>query len=235
MSTSKIFCFGDGYATGHIWPEWPQILQVLFPDTQVEILAGIGAGPEFLVSRFVEHIPYDNATVIFQWPIAERFDKIIQDQYWKDIVTNDPVYHFNTYDIDGHKWWLSSASSNSEIKKYHQTYVQSTQAQYRLEIYQQLVKEILEKSQSKYLFVTTSEQEKYSKKFHNNVRGHEIQPSPLSHFYFLTEKIMPRLNLHSHLIDRLEQILIDTIWQPYDPDRSDLWIKIQQDLNQVLK
>lgn len=235
MSTNKIFCFGDGYVTGHIWPEWPQILQVLFPDTQVEILGGVGAGPEFLVSQFAEHIPYDNATVIFQWPIAERFDKIIQDQYWKDIVTNDPVYHFNTHSLGGLEWWLSSASSNLEIKQYHQKYVQSTQARYRLKIYQQLVKEILDKTQNRYLFITTSEQEKYSRKFHSEIRGHEIQPSPLSHFYFLTEQIMPAVNLYSDRCAKLEQLLINTKWQPYDPDRGDLWIKIQQDLNQVSK
>jgi hypothetical protein len=45
----KIFCFGDGFATGHIWPEWPQILQALVPNCQVVVTAGIGAGSEFLV------------------------------------------------------------------------------------------------------------------------------------------------------------------------------------------
>ena len=44
---NKIFCFGDGFATGHIWPEWPQILQELAPQYQVINTAGIGAGSEF--------------------------------------------------------------------------------------------------------------------------------------------------------------------------------------------
>ena len=50
----KIFCFGDGFATGHIWPEWPQILQTLLPDKQIINTAGIGAGAEFLVSGFAD-------------------------------------------------------------------------------------------------------------------------------------------------------------------------------------
>lgn len=235
MSTNKIYCFGDGFATGHIWPEWPQLLQALFPDYQVKVLAGIGAGAEFLVSQFVDHMPYDDTIVIFQWPDANRFDKIIQDTQWKDIVDNDPVYHFNTYNVNNHEWWLSSASSSPLVKQYHQIYVQSAQSAHRLQVYQQLVKEILDKSCSKYLFITTPEQDRYSKTTHSEVRGNQVQPSPLSHFYFLIEKIIPQLNLHSNLIDRLEQILIATTWLAYDPNRHEQWIKIQQDLNQLSK
>lgn len=235
MSTNKIYCFGDGFATGHIWPEWPQLLQALLPDYQVEVIAGIGAGAEFLVAQFVKHMPYTDTTVIFQWPDANRFDKIIQDSQWKDIVTNDPVYHFNIHHLDDHQWWLSSGSSNPMIKQYHQTYVQSAQSAHRLKVYQQLVKEILDKSQVDYLFITTPEQDQYSKTIHSEIRGSEIQPSPLSHFYFLVEKIIPQLNLHSNLIDRLEQVLINTAWLAYDPDRQEQWIKIQQDLNQLSK
>ena len=53
----KIYTFGDGFATGHLWPEWPQILQALVPDYQVHNTAGIGAGAEWLVSGFVDLIP----------------------------------------------------------------------------------------------------------------------------------------------------------------------------------
>ena len=198
-------------------------------------LAGIGAGAEFLVAQFVEHMPYDNTTVIFQWPIADRFDKIIQDEQWKDIVVADPVYHFNTHQLANCEWWLSSGSSSPKIREYHQTYVQSAQSAHRLKVYQQLVKEILDKSRCKYLFITTPEQDQYSKITHSEIRGNEVQPSTLSHFYFLIEKIIPQLNLHSKLINRLEQILINTTWPPYDPDRQEKWVKIQQDLNQLSK
>lgn len=232
MSMNRIYCFGDGFAHGHIWPEWPQLLQALMPDCSVTILSGIGAGPEFLVSNFVEHLPYDRATVIFQWPQADRFDKIVQDEQWADIVKNDSIYHFNTYQQNELQWWLSSASASDKILQYHQTYVQSWQAQHRLHVYQQLVKEILNKSQANYYFTTTQQQETYSKINHAEIRGTEIQPSTLSHFYFLTEQIMPVVNLHSDLCTKLEQLLINTKWQPYDPDRQDIWAKIQQNLNQ---
>ena len=44
FNMNKIFCFGDGFATGHIWPEWPQILQALVPQHQVINTTGIGEG-----------------------------------------------------------------------------------------------------------------------------------------------------------------------------------------------
>lgn len=222
MYMNKIYCFGDGFAHGNIWPEWPQLLQALFPDYQVIILSGIGAGPEFLVSNFVEHLPYNNATVIFQWPQADRFDKIIQDEHWANIVKNDSTYHFNTYRQNELQWWLSSASNSNEIVQYHQSYIQSIQAQHRLTVYQQLVKEILNKSQINYYFTTTKEQQTYSRINHAEIRGVELQPSPLSHFYFLTEQIMPAVNLHSDRSSKLEQLLINTKWQPYDSNGQNL-------------
>ena len=117
----KIFCFGDGFATGHIWPEWPQILQTLVPDYQVVITAGIGAGSEFLVSGFVDQIcNMRDSTVIFQWPQANRFDKLIEDASWKSIIASDPVYHFNVvHDMYDRNWWLSSASKDQTIIEYH--------------------------------------------------------------------------------------------------------------------
>lgn len=74
----KIFTFGDGFATGHVWPEWPQILQALITDHKVINTAAIGAGSEFLVTHFVDLMPQiQNSVVIFQWPNALRFDKLI--------------------------------------------------------------------------------------------------------------------------------------------------------------
>ena len=55
MSINKIYTFGDGFATGHIWPEWPQLLQALLPDYTIINTAGIGAGCEFLISELVHY------------------------------------------------------------------------------------------------------------------------------------------------------------------------------------
>jgi hypothetical protein len=227
MFTDKIYCFGDGYAHGHIWPEWPQILQALLPQYEVKLVSGIGAGPEYLVTEFSKLLPVDGM-VIFQWPCEHRFDKIIQDGHWLDIANNDPVYHFNIVKNESQTWWLSSASNAPEIREYHQKFIQSEQAKIRLTVYQTLVREILEKTKIKYIFTSNFEQDIASKK-NAHIRGNEIQPSPLSHFYFLTEKIMPALGLTSNNTTALEQLLQAQKWIAYDPDRSEIWnnIKLQ--------
>jgi len=82
-----IFCFGDGFATGHLWPEWPQILQALLPNYTVITTAGIGAGDEFLVSGFVDHVPNSNNC----WPRSKHnsLSKSIMAQHR---INNAKVY-----------------------------------------------------------------------------------------------------------------------------------------------
>jgi hypothetical protein len=225
MSTNNIYCFGDGYAHGHIWPEWPQILEALLPDHTVITVSGVGAGPEYLVTRFSQLLPMDG-TVIFQWPQADRFDKIIEDDNWMQQVTVDPVYHFNTYTENNIKWWLSSASTNSNIVEYHKKYIQPTQANVRLKTYQILVRTILENTNCPYVFTSTREQEIHSQQ-DSAIRGHEIQPSPLSHFNFLTEKIMPAINLHNRHAQILKDLITKQMWIPYDPNREEIWANIK--------
>jgi hypothetical protein len=225
MSINNIYCFGDGYAHGHIWPEWPQILQTLLPDHTVIIVSGVGAGPEYLVTQFSELLPL-SGKVIFQWPQPNRFDKIIEDNNWAQIVKNDPVYHFNTY-IDGHKkWWLSSASTNSDVRVYHNKYIQPVQANIRLKTYQTLVRTILENTDCQYTFTSTHEQEIYSRQ-NLTIRGSEIQPSPLSHFDFLLEKIMPAINLHNSHAQILKDLITEQLWIPYDPNREEIWANLK--------
>jgi hypothetical protein len=221
----NVYCFGDGYAHGHIWPEWPQILQALLPDTNVIIVSGIGAGPEYLVTKFSQLLPI-SGKVIFQWPQPIRFDKIIEDNNWAQIVENDPVYHFNTY-IDGHeKWWLSSASTNNDIRVYHDKYVQPKQANIRLKTYQNLVRTILENTNCEYTFTSTAEQDSYSRQ-DVATRGREVQPSPLSHYYFLVEKIMPELGLKNNQACILKDLITEQKWIPYDADREEIWANIK--------
>lgn len=225
MSTNNVYCFGDGFAHGHIWPEWPQILEALLPDHNVITVSGIGAGPEYLVTKFSQLLPI-SGTVIFQWPQPNRFDKIIEDSNWAHIVDADPVYHFNTY-TDGHeKWWLSSASTNHDVITYHTKYIQPKQANIRLKTYQNLVRTILENTNCAYTFISTTEQEIYSRQ-NLTIRGNEIQPSPLSHFNFLIEKIMPATNLCNIHARILKDLITEQIWIPYDPDREEIWANIK--------
>lgn len=228
MFTNKIYCFGDGFAHGHIWPEWPQILEALLPNYNIKIVSGVGAGPEYLVTQFSKLLPIDGP-VIFQWPDERRFDKVIQDDQWNAIALNDSVYNFNTVEHDTETWWLSSASKSKEVIQYHSFFVQPTQAKIRSDVYRALVKEILDKTGYKYVFTSTHEQDRLSR-VNMPLRGNEIQPSPLSHFYFLTEKILPQLELESNKTKLLEKCLLAQQWVPYDPDRDEIWANIKTQL-----
>ena len=231
MQTNKIFTFGDGFATGHIWPEWPQILQALLPGYEIINTAGIGAGTEFLVSGFVDCIPdMHGSTVIFQWPWPQRFDKLVEDNTWQHIISNDPVYHFNTVsDRNGRKWWLSSASNAKEVQQYHNQYVQRNQDLNRSRIYQTLVDHTALALDCKILHTSTRDQENFSRlsKFFST-RQSEVQPSPIVHFYWLIEQVLPKVNIDvdQTLKHRLELLINQTQWIPYCPDRSETWATI---------
>jgi hypothetical protein len=234
----KIFCFGDGFATGHIWPEWPQILQALVPDYKVITTAGIGAGPEFLVSGFVDVISeLHNSLVIFQWPNPERFDKIIEDENWYDIIAKDPVYYFNiNKDIHGHKWWLSSASNTEDVRNYHKHYIQPTQHQLRQSVYQTLVDHSAKNLNCQIIYTSTASEHAFSNESRFAItRLSQIQPSPIVHFYWLLEKIIPQTEMviNSRLQEKLELLINQTTWIPYDPDREEIWNNIKQQINNI--
>jgi len=232
---NKIFCFGDGFATGHIWPEWPQILQELAPQYQVINTAGIGAGSEFLVSGFVDLIKdMQDSTIIFQWPFPNRFDKMLQDDSWQSTINNDPVYHFNVNTDHGNRsWWLSSASTNQEIKNYHKRFVQPQQHARRQQVYQTLVSQTCNNLNCQIIYTSTLEQDKFSRSTRFKlIRQNQVQPSPIVHFYWLIEEILPHVNI---VIDRRRQKTLETIinqitWTPYDPERENIWSQIKNQL-----
>lgn len=226
MFTNKIFCLGDGYAYGHIWPEWPQILRSLLPDYEVVLISAIGAGNEFLISELISlENQIENQRVIFQWAQHDRFDKLLEDQEWEDIRKSDPIYDFNFYQYENRKWWCSSASTNINISKYHNFYVQPQQSKLRLTNQKILVENYLKIKNCTYFFTSTTEQEFFSKHL---LRGNEIQPSPMLHFLFVIEILLPAINVQ---IDRIKlNILKDRIhnhkWIPYDPDQEEIWKKM---------
>lgn len=225
---NKIYCLGDGYAHGHIWPEWPQILSALLSELDTVIISGVGAGNEFLINRLLQH-DITNQIVIFQWAIPDRFDKIIEDKTWDGVGKSDPIYHFNFYHQDNITWWLSSASTNSLIKFYHNFYVQKKQAQIRMHDQQKLVEGYLASKHCEYLKISTEQQFRYSnQKRFLSTRGTEIQPSPIVHFNFLKEIILPKLSISysKNKIDYMETLIQETNWMPYDPDRAEIWQNI---------
>jgi hypothetical protein len=235
----KIFCFGDGFATGHIWPEWPQILQTLVPEHQVINTAGIGAGTEFLVSGFVDLIDLmHDSIVIFQWPGAARFDKLVEDDSWQNIIANDPTYHFNVnVDAQGRNWWLSSASTVQDVQCYHSLYVQQSQHNRRQQVYQTLVSQTASNLNCQIVHTSTWSADTFSQhdRF-RSTRQTQVQPSPIVHFYWLIEQIIPQIaiTVDQNLQKELELLINQTQWIPYDPDRESIWSEINAKLKQLL-
>lgn len=233
MSINKIFCFGDGYAHGHIWPEWPQILQALLPSYHVITGTAVGAGNEFLIDTLL-NLDCAGHTVIFQWAQANRFDKLIQDQQWKTLGQQDPVYFFNFENNSSGTWWLSSASQNEHVQNYHRFYIQHNQAQLRMKNQKILVKHYLKSINCTHWFTSTQEQEIFCQQHQDHrLRGAEVQPSPIMHFYFVTQQIKPALNLPIDLEKEkvLQKLITQTVWKPYDPDRAEIWRNLCQNLN----
>lgn len=226
MFINKIFCLGDGYASGHIWPEWPQILKSLLPEYEVHLISAVGAGNEFLISELIAlENQIQNQQVIFQWAQHNRFDKLVEDEKWEDIGKSDPVYYFNFYQYENRKWWCSSASTNINISKYHEFYIQEQQSKLRLTNQKILVESYLKTKHCKHFFTSTAEQEFFSK---HPLRGNKTQPSPMLHFLFVIEILLPAIDIK---IDGIKlNILKDRIynhkWIPYDPDREEIWSKM---------
>lgn len=235
MYTNKIYTFGDGYATGHLWPEWPQILQALVPDYQVLNTSAIGAGPEYLVHKLIQQLDeMQNSQVLLQWPNPCRFDKLMENDHWEDIAQNDPVYYFNIIPDGNRRWWLSSASTNNHIQTYHSFFVQPEQHKIRLDAYKILVQNTLKNIGCKVHYTSLAEagafgdQPRFQK-----IRQKEVQPSPPVHYYFLTEKLLPNTDIKfdSERSQLLEHLILEQKWQAYDPDRAEIW----QDLVKKLK
>jgi len=224
-----IFTFGDGFATGHIWPEWPQILQALLPDQQVINTAGIGAGPEFLVSRLIDQLlSMHGQTAIVQWPVSNRFDKLLQDTSWDKTINCDSKYSFNRVaDLHDRTWWLSSGSD--QVTEYHKHWVQSKQHQLRLDIYKVLVQNTLENIDCKYHFTCTQDQDTFSNQPRFKIsRQAQIQPSPIIHFHWLLETVLPVLDLpvDGDRVIWLQNEINKIQWIAYDSERETHWSNI---------
>ena len=222
---NKIFTFGDGFATGHIWPEWPQILQALLPNYTVINHAGIGAGTEWLVTQLIHQLPdMHNSRVIFQWSSPKRFDKLIEDSSWDSIIESDPVYHFNRVHTFGQTWWLSSGSSTEAVKHYSEHYIQKQQFRQRQHNYQTLVQNTLENINclSHSMNQVDYDQYSHSERF-KEFRQNEVQPSPIVHYHYVIENLLPAMQLTSDFSEKLKTLIYQQKWQAYDPDRDEIW------------
>ena len=233
MYTNNVICLGDGFATGHIWPEWPQIIKALMPDYNITIISGVGAGTEFLVSEMLTLKDIQGAHVIFQWPTHNRLDKLLEDDTWDTLIKQDQVYRENFVDTKTGRWWLSSASNIEPVRQYHKFFIQEKQLKLRQEVYKQLVTSFLRDNHCNFIFTGTQEQDEFSRqKRFASLRQAEVQPSPFVHYKFATEILLPELGVspNNELSSKLENIILSTKWIPYHPDRDYIWSTI---LNQL--
>ncbi len=220
----KIFCFGDGYAANHIWPEWPAIICALYPELEHKNFGAVGAGNEFITSAIIQaHITDPDAFFLVQWAQHNRFDKLLEDDSWDEIIKTDPVYHFNTVELDEQKWWISSASTQKDIQYYHQHYIQNKQSLHRTVNYMYLVSNLL-KNQS--IFFSTDSMSAYSSlsRF-TGIRQNEVQPSPAVHMCYVEEEILPLMPIQPKIerIMELKSRINQFSWVAYDPDRGQIW------------
>jgi hypothetical protein len=215
--------------SGHIWPEWPQILAAGLPDYEHVNCAAVGAGAEWLVDQFVQQIPHmAGATVIFQWPQADRFDKLIEDATWQTVADTDPVYAFNQHN----SWWLSSASQQPAVLEYHRRFVQRQQHKNRLKNYQILVEHTLKNLGCTYLFISTADQMMFAKEPRfAETRQDQIQPSPVVHLAYINDVILPQLpsiKVDIFTYTEIANRICQHKWVAYDPDRAEIWSKMTQ-------
>jgi hypothetical protein len=160
----------------------------LRPDLDITIISAVGAGHEFLISELLAH-NIQQSTVIFQWPNHQRFDKLIQDDQWADIVKSDSVYHFNTYKTNNGLWWCSSASGLDIVNTYHNFYIQPDQSLQRQQIQKKLISAYISQQNARYIDTSNNEQDTFAENL--DCRGTEVQPQPLLHYRWLVESIMP--------------------------------------------
>jgi hypothetical protein len=243
----KIYTFGDGYASSHIWPEWPVILQALLPEYSFTHYGAVGAGNEFILNAVIQsHLIDPDAYFLVQWAQANRFDKLIEDSTWDDIIDTDSTYHFNRVQLAENQWWISSASQQPTIVNYHKHYIQLKQSKLRTVNYIYLASNLLK---NKSLFFSTTDWKfiKDKQKYINNnnwveknmfdfsfeprfskVRQTEVQPSPVVHMAYVKEYLLPNLPVtvnHFRLME-LERRITEHTWVAYDPDRAELWQKM---------
>lgn len=250
-----IYTFGDGFAAGHIWPEWPQFLEVIAgPITN---FAHIGAGNEYIFNCVIKAALDANPSDIFvvQWTDPNRFDKLIEDQDWRDLQQADPVYKNIKANSFGQDWWSTSASTVEEVLQYKK-YIQTKQAENRSVLYMITAAKMLEALKIEYCYSLTYS---YDYSTHNNYkdlkclnwidlesgleewseqdkyRGTEIQPCAKVHANYVIEKILPKLDIPFNSAQELITLVDQYQFQPYDPDRDHIWTCFKNEFSLLSK
>jgi hypothetical protein len=253
-----IYTFGDGFTAGHIWPEWPQFLEILV-EQKIKNYGHIGAGNEYIFNCAVKSALTATPEDIFivQWADPIRFDKIIEDDEWKNLQKTDKVYADINSTVFNQLWWSTSASTLPEIFNYNQFYVQPQQATNRSILYMISLSKMLDSLGIEHLYFSTgtklndyceynyqSELEKlpwidsdtcsmtsFGAQFLDH--GDQMQPSPIIHYRYVVEKILPRLKIS--LVASLEDLIKKYDFLAYDPDRDHIWEEFKHEADLLFK
>jgi len=250
-----IYTFGDGFAAGHIWPEWPQLVEVL-TQQPVKNFGHIGAGNEYIYNCATKASLSAKQTDMFliQWTDPVRFDKIIEDEIWHNLHRCDPVYKDISMQVFDQYWWSTSASQLPEITKYKEFYVQQQQSINRSVLNMITLSKMLSLMQIRHLYFLTYPTD-YST--HSNFeqlkqlpwvnfpygmddwtknhpsRGTEIQPSTLSQLDFIKSILLPDLN--DTKFNAIRSLIEKVEFKPFDPDREHIWATLKNEITLLFK
>jgi hypothetical protein len=248
-----IYTFGDGFAAGHIWPEWPQFIELTTGQSTINY-GHIGAGNEFIFNCAVKASLIANSSDIFlvQWAIPNRFDKLIEDQTWNDLHKSDPIYKEIQATQFNQTWWSTSASELDKISEYKSFYVQDQQAVNRSILYMISLSKMLDFLNIKHVYFLTynfdySQHQNYDdlvklpwvdltssmQDWSKNLpeRGNEIQPAPKVHFKYVVEKILPKLDFNFVVTDDMINLIDNYQFTAFDPDRDYIWNKFKNEFS----
>lgn len=253
-----IYTFGDGFAAGHIWPNWPQILEV-FTNDQVINHGMVGAGNELIFNTAIKQSFTATSDDVFlvQWTMPGRFDKILETSDWHELQKTDEVYRNNRYRVFDNIWWPTSGSALPEIRHYHNFYVQSKQALERSIIYMISLSGFLDNLGISHHYFLTYELNFGAHSLCDKVkslpwvpapsmetwsrfrpdRGNEVQPSPAVHYKFVEEFLLPALGIdvERDVLEKIENRVRQMEVVPFYYDREKIWSEAKHEISSFFK
>ena len=214
--------FGDSEAYPVWYPDyikWPEIIKLMTKKVNLINMARYGAGNEYMINCLKAN-KLDKNVVLVQWAMPNRLDLVLShdDTYnWNSAILQDPIYSNNVLEVDGTKYWLSSASTNTNVKEYHNKYISIKQHELRSLIYIDYARMLLENDHIDYKFFLNTEgtylrdlpskdnwvwhkefmgmsEFRYSSRYAELELG-ITQPIPLVQFDFIQQYLMPVLDL----------------------------------------
>jgi hypothetical protein len=215
--------FGDSVAVPNWYPnyiKWPEIIRLMTKGVTLTNLSRYGAGNEYIVQCLRNNLVNQHA-VLIQWAIPSRLDLTLSHtpeytEFWKTQIASDPVYHNNIVQVGQDQMWISSASTLSSVREYHEKFIGLKQHQIRSQIYIDYATLLLQNVPHGFLLTSNNKYLEKTIKNETNWYWHErfcgmcefrthskyanldlkiTQPIPLIQFDFIKQFIQPRFKL----------------------------------------